>query len=611
MAETLLSEADGGPLPSSKQANDLWYDIIKLGLDSYPDNTAVIALHQPSNHLGRLIDSSSMVYEEPGRTYLSWTFRQLDTASQRLVSQLQAFGVKRGFTICTFIYSSVEWAIVLWATVKLGLLFTPLDPTVLRRGEEARYLLDLVKPAIVVVHTSGDAGDFDAIEASLSPKVKLIFDQQGQTPRNWFISGDTPDRDSVGHQATLVEPSSKNNGDEIAAIIFSSGTTGKPKGCTHSPRSLGAYILPPFPRSLTPTSKYLMHTSSHRIIHLSHSLGAWCVGASIVFPAPRFSPAATLQALLAEKCTHMQIVPNQLETLRRHPNFSPTAVKGVLDVLSIGGDIVSSNLLDRAHSVFEPRITCRMTYGMTEGAGVIDRLDVRERPPIVAGIVSAGRVMPGHRVRICDPNTPDPQRLRVVPLNTPGELHVSGPCLIRQYFPTDFPANSDKFINTATDDHGGGGGRRQWFLTGDRATMAPDGNITILGRYKDIIVRSGVKLSPAVIEICLSSDASVESAVAVGIPSPLHGEVPAGVVKLVAAGSSSGGVPMQDEDLERLKRRLVEKARTEIGEEAAPERVVVLAELGMERFPVNAESGKIAKDRLRERVVDMMKERAG
>ncbi|KAL9621856.1 MAG: hypothetical protein Q9160_003677 [Pyrenula sp. 1 TL-2023] len=658
MNESLLSEVDGGPLPLSKQANDLWHDIIKPGLQRHSESHAVIALQQPSDHLSHLLDHSSLTQDGKDRKHLCWTFKQLDAASNCVASQLLASGIKRGAAICPFTYSCVEWAILLWASAKLGLVFAPLDPASLKREEEARYLLDLLKPTVIVVQSSEDAKDFDALNISVQPMLKLVLNEKAETLKHWSVMGDTFKNDLSGRLRLSAQCVLRGN--DVAAIMFTSGTTGKPKGCPQTHSSLGAYVLPPgTPRSPTSKSKSIVLSASFRILHLLHPLTVWSVGGSIVLPAPRFSPTATLHALLTEQCTHLQLVPSQVETFRRLLSSKPIAeqeaAKGVLDVLTIGGDAVSRSQLDLAASLFRPRIACKNSFGMTEGCGALSH-PIYEPPIFHAGIPIAGRVTPGHRIRICDPTSYSsppsenyPTRRKpptIVPLLTPGELHVAGPCIIPHYLPTSLPANTSRFL-TDSDIHGN---TIQWYITGDRAIMSPSSsssssspslNITILGRYKDVISRSAIMTSPSVIETCLLADAAdpaavVADVIAIGIPSATHGEVPVAVVKTANANvnvnvnvnakvevevtttnETTGAVvgvaaPADGEPrLEKLKERLLEKARRELTEDAAPERVVLLWEdLGWEDWPVDADSGKVQKGRVRGAVVGFL-EREG
>lgn len=141
-----LAEADGGALTVEHRT---LYEHVSQGVKNHPQNTAIVCMHQPSDHLGHLIQPHTA---HVARQYLVWTYRDLNTAAQRVALGLQARGVRRGSTIATLIQNGVEWAILRNAAVLLDLTFVPLDHGMVTsaRQEELTNLMKVLEPAAVV-----------------------------------------------------------------------------------------------------------------------------------------------------------------------------------------------------------------------------------------------------------------------------------------------------------------------------------------------------------------------------------------------------------------------------------------------------------------------------
>ncbi|KAL9023109.1 MAG: hypothetical protein Q9180_008386, partial [Flavoplaca navasiana] len=185
-----------------------------------------------------------------------------------------------------------------------------------------------------------------------------------------------------------------------------------------------------------------------------------------------------------------------------------------------------------------------------------------------------GRMAPGAKAKICAPGSHSPVKRGVI-----GELHQGGATITDRYI-----GGGDDRSSFYTDKTG------SWHISGDRAIMAETGEITVLGRYKDIINRAGENISPSVMERVLNDVADVHSSQVVGIPDEVAGEVPVAVIKMCTAGTIS-------------KKSLQERIVQELGVTFALERVMDLKELAIEDWPTTA-TGQIRKVDVRQLVLD-------
>ncbi|KAK0099513.1 hypothetical protein ONS96_008351 [Cadophora gregata f. sp. sojae] len=209
-------------------------------------------------------------------------------------------------------------------------------------------------------------------------------------------------------------------------------------------------------------------------------------------------------------------------------------------------------------------------FGMTEtGPANIRRFkDIPLSPP---DKVLAGPTVPGGKSRICDPETRE-----ILPRGVPGELHCGGDLIITEYWTSGGKVNKDAFY---TDEHG------TWIMTGDQAVMEENGDVRIVGRYKDLIIRGGENISPSAIEEHFSARFNLTAEV-VGVPDEITGEIPIAIVKKK---------PGQEIDVLALRAELVK----DLGPAWVPEEIIMLEDLGLEDYP-RTSSGKVQKVKLRE-----------
>ena len=177
-----------------------------------------------------------------------------------------------------------------------------------------------------------------------------------------------------------------------------------------------------------------------------------------------------------------------------HPDFTPHRTKSLRCVV-FGGTVISPEIVAAAKDNTGFSVDKAIVgYGMSEGVPTLGA-EIDEASRSEDGCLGLNKIMPGTRVKICAPESRKPLRRGEI-----GELHVGGEVLIRGYLVGDNRAFYD-------DPQG------HWLATGDQAKMDGEGTIYILGRYKDIIIRGGENLSPALIETSLN-----KAGVVVGVP---------------------------------------------------------------------------------------------
>jgi cyclohexanecarboxylate-CoA ligase len=336
--------------------------------------------------------------------------------------------------------------------------------------------------------------------------------------------------------------------EQLAAVLFTSGSSGAPKGVLHTQATL-AYkaALMAEVHGLRADDCVLMPAPGAHISGLLNGVTlAGAVPFRTVFMA-RWDPEAALDLIERERVTYMVGPPTFFVSLMQAPGFAPARVES-LRLISSGGAGVSVAFVEEASTTLGAVV--KRTYGSTEA-------------PSIA--TSTGRDDP-HAAHTHDGHAVGEVELRVVD----GELLVRGPEVCVGYL--DAEQNTDVF-----DADG-------WFHTGDLATIDNDGWLAIVGRLKDVIIRGGENISTAEVEHELEAHTDVRQAVVVGVPDELMGERVAAFVV---------GAPSFDLDAARswFAARGVARFKT-------PERVIVVDEI-----PTLA-TGKPDRDALRSQIAD-------
>jgi len=489
LQESALSEARGPPCPVE---SPIWERLQSSAL-KYRDKLAVASLHQPASLYGISKNVSA-------ETYLRWSYSELLEAVEILRSSISSRLGGQKLPIVTVLYNGVECIIASWAAYKLGCPFVPLSPKALANTEELQYVLELVGEAVVIAQDRESLEKLDNLGRSFILKLTLSQPSPDSSWTSLTSIFATDSTKSDHHQVNYADTSSYPMVD-VVTILFTSGTTSKPKGVPHNSTTLNAFC-----------QNLSLGGRSHQYVFCSclpnnHAMGYFFTlhfmmnGGAVVYPSPGFDGPSVIKAINAEQATHIGLVPTMLytlcEILAGRDSCSAYSTPTTLKDICLAGAAISPAMVRQARFELGAEAVS-IGFGMTEGSPIwseplMDPERLFEGPHTIAG-----SVVPGAQVKLCEPGTRDP-----VPLGTQGEIHQTGPGLVGWYL------NGQGKEQFYEDESG-----LRWFITGDQAIMHPDGRFSITGRYKDMVIRGGKNISPTAIELILSKHMGITVSVA-------------------------------------------------------------------------------------------------
>ncbi|MBK8026915.1 MAG: AMP-binding protein [Chloroflexi bacterium] len=442
-------------------------------------------------------DHLAVIFNQHRLTYLEFNQRV-----NRLANALLDSGIGKGDKIATLLPNCLELLEIYWAVAKTGAVVVPLSP--LLRGKGLSTLLD-DSDSTVVITESGLMEHLSAALALSATKgvrdIWVIDDPRPEGCRSYQALTETASSEEpVGADGG---PITIEDGDPYN-IIYSSGTTGLPKGIVHNHYIRAMYCLM-FSQSyrITPES-VVLHAGS--IIFNGAFLTlmpAFYNGATYILH-DHFDAGAVIETIAREKVTHIKMVPSQIIGLLNHPGFTLENL-GMLEMLgSVGAP------LHREHKdLLNARLPGRFyeLYGLTEGfMTVLDKTDFPAKPD------SVGVPLPFEEMRIVD------EEGRDVPAGTVGEIVGKGPMMMPGYY-----KRPDLTAQAIRDG---------WLYTGDLGYVDEDGFLFLVDRKKDLIISGGVNVYPRDIEEVIVQHPLVKEAAVFGVPSDKWGETPIAAVIL-------------------------------------------------------------------------------
>ncbi|GAB5457647.1 MAG: malonyl-CoA synthase [Henriciella sp.] len=487
--------------------------------------------------------------QSPERVFLTTTAHEqytqgdIEADTARLANLLVQLGAKPGDRISVQVEKSVvNWCLYL-ACLRAGLVYHPLNPAY---GQgELSYFLSNAEPFAIICDPNKLALMKPLAEDASIAHV-LTLDGHGHGS---LIEG------ADGQPGTFQTVQRKEN--DTAALLYSSGTTGKPKGIMLSHKNLQTNALALAEAWAMNADDCLFHSLPIFHVHgLFIALGSLMVGGGQVLWAPKFTAQVAKENL--PNCTVMMGVPTYYTRLLADPEFGRAHTANMR--LFISG---SAPLLPETFESFEARTghTILERYGMTE---TVITCSNPYSGPRKAGTV--GRPLPGIEARIVSTDG------KPVKTNEVGELEVRGESVFTGYW--RMPEQTAKDI-----------GEDGFFRTGDQATLDDDGYVSIVGRSKDMVISGGLNIYPKEVEEVLDLHPSVLETAIIGVPHPDFGEA---VVAVVVA---NGKQPKAEE--------IISLAKAELANFKVPKHVHFIEEL-----PRNT-MGKVQKKQLRDALSDL------
>ena len=312
---------------------------------------------------------------------------------------------------------------------------------------------------------------------------------------------------------TPVETLPEVDADDIAAILFTSGTTSAPKAVPLRHGHLASYLLNTVElMGAGPDEAALVSVPPYHVAGIGSALSNTLAGRRLVY-LPDFRPERWLDTVRTEGVTSAMVVPTMLARIIEHLNGAPADVP-TLRQLAYGGAPIASSVLQSALESF-PATGFTNAYGLTETSSTLTiltpedhRLAVAAADPVVsARIGSVGTALPGVELQVRDENG------TVLPANESGVLWVRGPQISGEYIGRE----------RVLDEHG-------WFCTRDGARLDDHGYLYIEGRLDDTIIRGGENIAPAEIEDVIVAHPAVRDAAVVGLPDESWGQRTAAAV---------------------------------------------------------------------------------
>lgn len=422
----------------------------------------------------------------------SLTWRQFAERVARLAGALVKLGLAAGERVAMLAENGLPYFEYHYAVPWAGGAFVPLN-TRLADPELGAILRDCGASMVIV---GRDYAARIAALASDTPALRVI------------ITIDCPGG-ANDHETLIAEsrpvPDARRGGADLLAIIYTGGTTGRPKGVALSHDNLVANTLAAIPNMEFSEDMVYLHNSP-----LFHTSGSARVYGTVTALAtgiilPRFEPAAVLKAIAQHRVSHVILVPTMLNRLLNHPDFDATDL-GSLTHCAYGASIMPEALLRRALSAL-PGVRFTESYGMTElspaAASLAPKYHVLEGP-CAGRIKSIGQPIHTAEIRIADSCDREVARGEI------GEIQVRGPMVMLGYW------NQPEV--TAEALRGG------WMHTGDAGYMDGEGFIYLVDRLKDMIITGAENVYSGEVENALHEHPGVRECAVIGLPHEDFGE---------------------------------------------------------------------------------------
>jgi acyl-CoA synthetase (AMP-forming)/AMP-acid ligase II len=455
----------------------------------------------------RLYGHAPAVVDEDGAV---WSYVELGRQVTHIARSLIALGIRRGDTVAIWAPNSRQWIAAALGLQMIGAVLVPLN-TRLKAGE-AGYILSASRARLLF--TVGDflGNDYPLMLAGEDlPTLKRIVCMSGCSAAA-VVSWDDFLGESEGITARAAQARLDAVGpDDLSDILFTSGTTGRPKGVmtTHG-QNLRQYAVYSGQLGLRRNDRYLI---VNPFFHVFGYKAGWLIAlmrGAIIYPMAKFDPAATLDCIARQHITYLPGPPTLFHSLLAGPYaaFDLSSLR-----LSItGAASVPVELVRRMRGDLGIG-TVLTAYGLTESCGVVTMCSPGDDAETVAN--TAGKPIRGVSMKLVGA-----QGFEVRP-GTPGEILVRGDCVMRGYL--DQPQATAEAIDA-----------EGWLHTGDLGMCDPGGNLRITGRKKEMFIVGGFNCYPAEIENSLLSHPAIAEAAVIGIADERLGEVGKAVIVPVA-----------------------------------------------------------------------------
>ncbi len=482
----------------------------------------------------------------------SWyTFEELRDRVNRLANGLLSLGLKEGDRVAVLSEARIPFVVSLLAVVKAGLVFTPVNPAFV--GRELAYQVN-DSGARALILDADQSKKVDEIRCQLDALELLIGIGAGH--------GCVHDYETLILESPSSEPEARVREEDLATLLYTSGTTGLPKGAmlTHRNWNESALIF-------SVETRFLPHWGFLGVLpHFSSggvgmSLFMVLRGASQVWSD--FEPLKVLRIIQEQKIDFTMFAPTMTARLVNHPDIGKYDLSSLKGILTSAAPI-APELLKRASAIFGDVFV--IPFGTTETALMGLILQPEERAlngPLSKRLTSVGKTMVGYQTKVVDDDGKE------VGPGGVGELVIKGDSVAKGYWNRP----------DASDFSDG------WWYSGDLARVDEDGYIHIVDRKKDMILSGGMNIYPREVEDILLAHPGVFLAAVIGVPDAEWGES----VKAVVVPKEGARIS-EDEIVEFCKGRLASYKKPRSVE------IVSLAEM-----PLIAGGYKVLKRELRER----------
>lgn len=506
---------------------------------------------------------------------IRYTYSEFLDRMNDLARGLMAIGVEKGDRVGIWAMNHAEWVLTQCATAKIGAIMVNINPAY--RTYELEYVLKQAEVQTIIVQGSFKTSDYIGMFCEACPEVCSshpghLEGEKFPFLRNAIFMGEE-DHPGMFRWSEIIDGGHSVSMDELVAreesldfddpinIMYTSGTTGFPKGVVLSHHSIlnNGYIIGEGMNFSEKDRLCIPVPFYHCFGMVLSNMACMTHGSCMVLPSPTFNAEDVLKTVQEERCTALHGVPTMFIAELSHPDFPSYSMKTLRTGIMAGSPCPVEVMKEVNRKMNMSEIV--IVYGQTETAPGVTMTTTRD--PLERRVTTVGRVFPHTEIKIIDPKSG-----KIMPRGEIGEICARGYCVMKCYY-----HNPSATHATLDENH--------WNHTGDLGTIDEEGYVKIVGRLKDMVIRGGENIYPREIEEFLHHHPKIADVYVVGVPDIKYGEELCAWVMV-----EKGQILTEDE--------VKEFCRGKIAHFKIPRYVMFVSE-----FPMSI-SGKIQKFKMRE-----------